>query len=67
VTVILFPYLAGCGRVSSGLARSAISYFWPYLMGSEHGVQPAPYQSDKALAETGDPVLNLALMVYRRD
>jgi hypothetical protein len=47
--------------------HAAISYFWPYLMGSEHGVQPAPYQSDKALAETGDPVLNLALMVYRRD
>jgi NAD(P)-dependent dehydrogenase (short-subunit alcohol dehydrogenase family) len=44
-----------------------ISYFLPYLMGSEHGVQPAPYQSNKALAETGGPVLNLALMVYRRD
>jgi hypothetical protein len=44
-----------------------MAYFYTYLMGSEHGVQPAPYQSDKALAETGDPVLNLALMVYRRD
>ena len=36
-----------------------VAYFCVYLMASEHGVQPAPYQSDKALAETGDPVLSL--------
>jgi hypothetical protein len=44
-----------------------MAYFCTYLMGSEHGVQPAPYQASKVLAETGDPVLNLALMVYRRE
>ena len=41
------------------MANQPISYFSPYLMGSEHGVTACAYQASEALAETGGPVLSL--------